>query len=46
MNKEFIKQNVGIDVVKDDFKVSFLAMRSDLQVVVRGSHTFSCKCKR
>jgi transposase len=39
MKKEFIKQNVGIDITKDDFKVNFSVMTSDLDVVVKGSKT-------
>jgi hypothetical protein len=39
--KEIIKQNVGIDMAKDDFKVYFSVMTSDLRVVVKGSRTFS-----
>ena len=45
MKKEFIKQNVGIDVSKDDFKVSFLCMQSDFHLVVCGSHTFANTAK-
>jgi transposase len=40
MKREFIKQNVGIDVSKDDFKVSLSWLTSDFQVIVRGSRTF------
>jgi hypothetical protein len=41
MKKEIIKRNVGIDMAKDDFKVCFSVMTSDLRVVVKGSRTFS-----
>ena len=40
MKKEFIKQNVGIDVSKDDFKVCFSCLTNNLQVIARGSRTF------
>jgi transposase len=40
MQTEFIKQNVGIDIAKDDFKVNFSVLTSDLDVVVKGSKTF------
>lgn len=36
-----VKQNVGIDVSKDDFKVAFMVMTESLQTVIRGTHTFS-----
>jgi hypothetical protein len=41
MKKEIIKQNVGIDIVKDDFKVCLSVMSSDLRITVKGSRTFS-----
>jgi len=40
MKREFIKQNVGIDVSKDDFKVALCVLMSDFHSVVRGSRTF------
>jgi transposase len=40
MKKEMIKQNVGIDVAKDDFKVCFSMMSMEMNVVVKGSRTF------
>jgi transposase len=39
MKKEFIKQNVGIDISKDDFKVNFSMLQADLHIVVKGSKT-------
>ncbi|MDR2086621.1 MAG: IS110 family transposase [Dysgonamonadaceae bacterium] len=41
MKKEIIKQNVGIDIAKDDFKVCLSVMGSDLRMVVKGSRTFT-----
>jgi transposase len=35
-----IRQNVGIDVAKADFKVSFSVQTASVRVVVRGSRTF------
>ena len=40
MNKDFIKQNVGIDIAKDDFKVNFSVLTPGLNIVVKGSRTF------
>jgi transposase len=40
MNKEFIRQNVGIDIAKDDFKVNFSVLTPELDVVVKGTKTF------
>jgi len=40
MVKEIIKQNVGVDVAKDDIKVSFSNLTSDYRVVVRATRTF------
>jgi hypothetical protein len=37
----FIKQNVGIDIAKDDFKACFSVMTSTQDVVVKGRATFS-----
>ena len=41
MEKDIIKQNVGIDIAKDDFKVCFSVMQSDLQINILGSRTFA-----
>lgn len=41
MQTAIIKENVGMDISMDDFKVCFLAMKSDLSVVVKGSRTFA-----
>jgi transposase len=40
MEKDIIKQNVGIDISKDDFKVCFSVMHSNLQIKILGSRTF------
>jgi transposase len=39
MKAEFIKQNVGIDIAKDDFKVNFSVITPNFDVVVKGSKT-------
>lgn len=41
MNKEIIRQNVGIDVSKEDFEVSFMQMDNQLNTKVKGSRHFS-----
>ena len=41
MEKSIIKQNVGIDIAKDDFKVCFSVLRSDFEIKILGSRTFS-----
>ncbi|MDR0812064.1 MAG: IS110 family transposase [Paludibacter sp.] len=41
MEKEIIKQNVGIDVSKDDFKVCVSVLTASHQVKIRGSRTFN-----
>jgi transposase len=41
MKKEFIKQNVGIDIAKDDFKANFSVLTPDLSVLAKGSKSFS-----
>jgi transposase len=41
MKKEIIKQNVGIDIAKDDFKVCLSVLGSDLRMVIKGSRTFN-----
>jgi transposase len=40
IKKEVIKQNVGVDIAKDDFKVCFSVMTADMHVTVKGSRTF------
>ena len=40
MMKEFIKQNVGVDISKDDFKVCYSCMTSTMEIVRLGSKTF------
>jgi transposase len=40
MTKEILKQNVGIDISKDDVKVALSVISADMCVVTRGSHTF------
>lgn len=40
MEAQIIKQNVGIDIAKADFKASFMIMNLDLSLVVKGSRTF------
>jgi len=40
MNKGIIKQNVGVDVSKDDLKVALSHLTNDYRVVVRSSRTF------
>ena len=39
--KEIIKQNVGVDVSKDDVKVALSNLTTDYHVVVRSTRTFS-----
>ena len=41
MEKDIIKQSVGIDIAKDDFKVCFSVMNQKMQIKVRGSRTFA-----
>lgn len=41
MQTTIIKENVGIAISMEDFKVSFLAMKSDLSTLVKGSKTFA-----
>jgi len=41
MEKDIIKQNVGIDISKDNFKVCFSVMYCNLRVKVLGSRTFA-----
>jgi transposase len=41
METKIMKQNVGVDVAKEDFKVSLMQMRSDLSMVIKGSRTFA-----
>ncbi|MDR3268436.1 MAG: transposase [Tannerella sp.] len=40
IKKTVMKQNVGIDVSKDDFKVSFAVLTEELSIAVKGSRTF------
>jgi hypothetical protein len=41
MKREFIRQNLGVDVSKDDFKVNLSFLTNEFHVVVKGSRTFS-----
>jgi hypothetical protein len=41
MKREFIGRNAGMDIAKDDFKVYFSVMTSELDVVIKGSTTFA-----
>jgi hypothetical protein len=41
MKREFMKQNVGMDIAKDDFKVNLSMLTTELNVVVKGSKTFN-----
>jgi transposase len=41
MEQNIVKQNVGIDIAKDDFKVCFSVIKQNLQIKVRGSRTFA-----
>ena len=41
--KEFIRHNVGIDISKDDFKVCFSGMTSNMETVIFGSKSFDNK---
>jgi transposase len=41
MKQDIIKQNVGIDVSKDDMKVAFSILTTDYRVVVRATRTFA-----
>jgi hypothetical protein len=38
--EKVVRQNVGIDVSKDDFKVAFSVLTENFQVKVTGTHTF------
>jgi transposase len=40
MKKVIIKQNNGIDISKDDFKVSLLALSNDFEIIKLGAKTF------
>ena len=40
MKQEVIKQNVGVDVAKDDMKVAFSVMTAEHRVSVRATRTF------
>jgi transposase len=41
MEKSIIKQNVGIDISKDDFKICYSEMSEFGKMTIKGSHTFS-----
>jgi len=41
MKQAIIKQNVGVDVSKDDLKVALSALTADYRIVVRASRTFA-----
>jgi transposase len=41
MEKKILRQNVGIDISKDDFKASFSVISDSLIVTVQGSRTFA-----
>ena len=41
MKKEIIKQNVGVDVSKDDLKVALSILTDDYRIVVRSTRTFA-----
>lgn len=41
MKEKVLKESIGIDIAMNDYKVVFLAMKSDFSVVVKGSKTFS-----
>ena len=41
MKKIIIKQNIGVDIAKDDFKVVFSTMGTNLEKRILGSRTFS-----
>lgn len=41
MKEKVLKESVGIDIAMNDYKVVFLAMKSDLSIAVKGSKTFS-----
>jgi hypothetical protein len=41
MKQTIIKQNVGVDVSKDDFNVVFSTLTADYRIVVRASRTFA-----
>jgi transposase len=40
MKTEFVKQNVGLDISKDDFKACYSGMSSDMEIVKLSSKTF------
>jgi len=41
MEQNIVKQNIGIDIAKDDFKVCFSVINQKMQIKVRGSRTFA-----
>lgn len=40
MKKVFIKQNIGIDISKDDFKSSLSALTNEFDVITLGAKAF------
>lgn len=45
MEKVIIKQNNGIDISKDDFKVTLLALSNDFEIMKLGAKTFANSTK-
>jgi len=43
--KKWIRQSVGIDVAKNDFKIALSVMDEQFHVVIKGSHSFSNNTK-
>lgn len=41
LKEKVLKESVGVDIAMNDYKVVFMAMKSNLSVVVKGSKTFS-----
>jgi len=41
MNKNIIRENIGIDIAKDDFKVCLSAMDANGRITIRGSRSFA-----
>lgn len=40
MKTSVIKQNVGLDISKDDFKVNLRLLKSDQSLAIKGSRAF------
>jgi len=40
-NIQILKQNVGVDIAKLEFKASFWELKSDQSTRIKGSRTFS-----